>query len=109
MRRNKYNAIKTNLDGITFDSRREAVRYAELKLLQRAGDISKLQCQPSFVLEANGVAICKYVADFAYISTSTGKTVVEDVKSKATKTPVYRLKKKLAEAQKPPIDIIEIF
>ena len=97
----KYGNQKTTLDGITFDSRKEANRWAELKLLERAGKITFLQRQVSFVLVPKQVRDGKmierpvvYKADFAY-KDETGRDVVEDVKSKATKTQVYILKRKL--------------
>ena len=98
--RSKYNARKTVVDGITFDSKKEARRYADLKILEKAGEISHLQLQPKFRLldgfKHNGETIrpINYFADFSYIDTE-GNEVVEDVKSKATKTPVYSIKKKL--------------
>jgi len=113
----KYNNIKTVVDGITFDSRREANRYCELKLLVKGGLISNLELQKKYVLiEAqyapdevktlkNGKQkivkgellerSCVYKADFTYIDNATGKTVVEDTKSIATRTPEYKIKKKL--------------
>ena len=99
MRRSKFNAVRTKLDGITFASRKEANRYQELKLLEKAGEISKLALQPSFILSVNGQKICKYVADFGYIDIMAGdrgELVIEDVKG--VKTPAYRLKKKLMSA-----------
>lgn len=88
---NKYRNKKTVVDGITFDSQKEAKRYGELKLLEHAGVITDLQLQPPFKLEVHGVKICTYRADFRY--TENGKDVVEDVKG--VLTPVYRIKKKL--------------
>ena len=85
----------TTVDGITFDSAKEARRYAELLILERAGEIKALERQPVFRIVINGVKVCKYVGDFGYV-TRAGKAVVEDVKSPFTaKLPVYRLKKKL--------------
>jgi hypothetical protein len=92
----KFHAIKTEIDGITFASRKEARRYSELRLLERAKAISGLELQPVYRLEVNGTLICKYLPDFRYIQ--DGKLVVEDVKSDPTKTPVYRIKKKLLAA-----------
>ena len=89
----KYRNVKTKLDGITFASKKEATRYAELRLLERAGIISSLELQPEIELYVNGVVIGKYRGDFRY--QSDGETILEDVKSKATKTPTYRLKKKI--------------
>ena len=51
MARNKYGARKTVIDGITFDSKREAIRYQELKLLERAGEIKDLELQPKYILQ----------------------------------------------------------
>lgn len=95
---NKYNNKKTTLDGITFDSKKEAKRYSELLLLQRAREIELLRLQPEYELIVNGTKVGKYIADFAYVDTD-GREVVEDVKGgNATKTAVYRLKKKLVKA-----------
>lgn len=97
----KYNNKKTHVDGIEFDSKRESERYQELKLLARAGKISHLELQPRFLLlepfkyDGKTVRKMEYVADFKYIDEATGLEIVEDVKSKATITPVYKLKKKL--------------
>jgi hypothetical protein len=91
----KYNAKRVELDGIKFASKREAARYAELKLLQRIGEIVGLECQPRYPLTLNGVKLATYVADFRYKRVASDEIVVEDVKSKPTITDVYRLKKKL--------------
>jgi len=91
----KYRNRKTVVDGVTFDSAKEARRYGELKILQRAGQISGLHLQPSFPIVINGVKTCTYKADFGYINKS-GASVVEDVKG--FKTPIYNLKKRLMKA-----------
>ena len=98
--KNKYNAIKTTVDGITFDSQAEARRYQELKLLERSGEITGLELQPTFDIlpkhkdiEGKTVRSMNYRADFRYLS--GGQLIVEDVKG--MKTQVYRLKKKLVE------------
>jgi dsDNA-binding SOS-regulon protein len=62
----KYGAVRTEVDGISFASKKEARRYSELKLLERAGEIADLQLQPRFPLTVNGVRVCTYVADFQY-------------------------------------------
>ena len=99
--RNKYRAKKTTIDGITFDSRKEAMRYQELKLLEKAKVIKDLKLQPKFELqesfrrEGETYRAITYIADFMYIDCATGKTVVEDVKSKGTVTQVYQIKKKM--------------
>ena len=84
-KRNKFNAQKTELDGIVFDSGKEAQEYARLKLLEQAGAISNLTLQPEFVLEEpftdnegrkhRGES---YVADFMY--QEDGQTIVVDTK-----------------------------
>ena len=89
----KYHAKKTVVDGIIFQSRKEAKRYQELKLMQRAGLISDLRRQVTFELipKQQGERAVSYIADFVY--SEDGQTVVEDVKG--VRTPVYRIKKKL--------------
>lgn len=95
-RKRKFQNIPCEIDGIKFDSRAEARRYNELKLLQREGSICKLELQPKFPLAINGQLICTYIADFSY--ELRGYRFIEDVKSKATKTPQYRIKMKLLKA-----------
>lgn len=85
----KYGNKKVTVDGIEFDSIKEANRYAELKMLQRGGAIKDLELQKKFVLipkqcnEENGKVAereCSYIADFVYTDVKTGQTIVEDVK-----------------------------
>lgn len=95
-RANKFNAMPVVIDEIRFASKREAARYSDLKMLQRAGVIEDLTVQVPFDCRINGHKICTYKADFAYTQTETGQRVIED--SKGYPTPVYRLKKKLVEA-----------
>jgi len=90
----KYKAVKTIVDGIKFDSKKEALRYGDLKTLVRAGEIKDLELQPRFNFALNGVKICFYKADFKY--TENGETIINDVKG--FKTPMYNLKKKLMKA-----------
>ncbi len=98
-RYNKFKNKKTKVDGIVFDSQKEAKRYLELKMLLKTGEISELKLQPIYILQdkfkLNGKTIrdIKYIADFEYLDNATGKTVIEDVKG--IKTDVYKLKKKL--------------
>jgi hypothetical protein len=94
--RQKYGNIAEVVDGLRFASRREAARYLALKAEEARGEIRNLKVQPAFRVEINGALICDYVADFAYFRGN--ERVVEDVKSKATRTPEYRLKRKLVEA-----------
>lgn len=91
----KYHAIPTTVDGIRFASKREAKRYALLKLLAQAGEISELRLQPSFPLRVNGELVCTYVADFQYVNKS-GVCIIED--SKGMRTSVYKIKRKLMRA-----------
>lgn len=99
---NKYGNRKVIVDGISFDSQREANRWCELSLLLRAGAIRNLRRQVGFELipaqRIDGKLVeraCRYVADFTYEQRSgdTWEKVVED--AKGCRTEVYRIKKKL--------------
>lgn len=98
-RYNKYRNKRTTINGITFASKGEANRYQELKLLERAGEISNLKLQPKFELQPkfrkNGKThrAINYIADFQYVE--NGQTVVEDFKGFETKE--FLIKKKLFE------------
>lgn len=96
-RRQKYGAIPTTVNGIRFASKREAGRYVELLYLEKAGAIENLQLQPAYPIVLDDIAICVYKADFRYFDREKQGWIVEDVKG--MKTPVYRLKKRLVEAQ----------
>ena len=93
----KYHAKRTTVDGIQFDSAKEAKRYTKLRDMEEAGEIEGLRLQvpfeilPSFECEGVKYRGMKYIADFVYYR--DGVRVVEDVKG--AKTPEYRLKKKL--------------
>lgn len=106
----KYRAKKTEIDGIKFDSKKEAKRYIVLKALESKGEIKKLMLQPRFLLQEgfrkNGKAYRKieYVADFMY--EQDGKLIIEDVKG--IKTDVYKLKQKLFEKRYQDLTIKEI-
>ncbi len=96
----KYRSIKTVVDGLTFDSKAEARRYQELRLLERAGRISHLVLQPRITLTSHGVKICVYIPDYVYFDEETLSQVFEDVKSPATAANrAFRIKQKLFEAQ----------
>jgi hypothetical protein len=101
--RNKFNAKKKEVDGILFDSTKEAKVYEDLKLRQHAGEISALECQVSFDLIVNENLIARYIADFVF--NERDLHVVAD--AKGHKTPVYQLKKKLMRAIYG-IDILEL-
>ena len=104
----KYHNKKTVLDGIKFDSKLEAERYAQLKMMERAGVIKGLELQPSFELlpsfRKNGKTWRRtvYKADFRYILAEDDSYIIEDVKgSTAVITDVFRLKQKLFEYKYP--------
>lgn len=104
MRRHKYGAQPTTVDGVRFASKREASRYQELKLMERAGAIKELTLQPVYPLHVPEkgrvgvyVTVGKYIGDFRYREGPNGLLVLEDVKG--VKTAVYRLKKRMVEAQ----------
>lgn len=102
---NKFGAKRTICGaGHNHASGAEARRCDELHLLQRAGEISRLQQQPKFVCQIDGVKVCTYIADFAYF-TKENRTI-EDVKGHLTA--VYKLKKKLVEALHPGVKIVEV-
>jgi len=120
-RANKYSAVKTVVDGITFASKAEARRYAQLKLLERAGEISNLETQPEFLFIVNGTPVkirsegypngrqAKFRADFRYWDNRNNRTIVEDVKGgNATRTEAYALRKALVEALFPGVRITEV-
>ena len=118
-RRNKYGNIPTTVEGITFDSRLEARRYTELRLLERCGEISDLELQRRYelipaqyeVIDTGEVykrgprkgapkrrsrcveEAAVYIADFVYRDNRTGEVVVEDTKGRYTKD--YVIKRKL--------------
>nr|DAZ39099.1 MAG TPA: Endonuclease [Caudoviricetes sp.] len=97
--RSKFNAKKTTVDGLVFDSRREAKRYVELREMERSGEISNLQRQvryeliPAFDAGGKHYRPTSYVADFVYTDAKSGEEVVEDCKG--YRTDVYRLKSKM--------------
>ena len=90
---NKYKNQKVVVDDIKFDSKKEASRYLELKLLEKAGQIRGLILQPSFELipKQESERAVKYIADFMYVENE--ETIVEDVKGMKTKE--YILKRKI--------------
>lgn len=106
--RTKYKNKKTEIDGITFASKKEAERYLILKHYQKKRIISDLKIQPRYTLQCafkkNGIAYRKieYVADFQYLD-SKGRTVVED--TKGFLTDVFKIKQKLFEYNFPDMTI----
>ena len=102
-RKSKYAAKATEVDGIRFASKREAGRYLELKVLEKAGIISDLELQPQYPLKVGEVQLYGdsgrrlfYRADFRYRLVSSREEIIEDVKG--MKTPVYDLKKAIMRA-----------
>ena len=96
--KSKYGAVRVRtVDGIEHDSKKEAARWQELNLMLRARLIEDLQRQVRFevIPKQDGERACTYIADFVYIDRKTGQRVVEDVKSPATRTEAYRIKRKL--------------
>ena len=92
---NKYKAVKVNIDGITFDSKAEAHRYSELKIMQAGRLIYDLELQPEFHHMINGQKMFTYRADFKYIE--HGRDVIEDVKGVCT--PIFNLKRRIIQAE----------
>ncbi len=99
---NKYRNKPTEVDGVTFASKREAKYYTDLKLLERAGEIRQLELQPRFKCVIDGKKICTYVADFAFRE-KDGRYRVLDVKG--VETPVFKIKRKLVEALFPHVTV----
>lgn len=110
IKKNKYGAIKTVVDGITFDSKYESERWKELCLLACAGYISNLKNQVPYVLHAAGkngqqIKVGTYKADFVY-ETKSGCTVVED--TKGVETAMFKWKKKHFDIEYSPLSITVI-
>ena len=100
VKRPKYGNEKTSVNGIKFDSKKEANRYTELIAELSAGIIDDLRLQVEYTLQGayttvdgERIRAIRYIADFTY--RRGWRLIVEDVKSKATKTRVYEIKKKL--------------
>ena len=87
-KKNKYGAKKVEIGGYKFDSKAEGERYKYLRDIK----VDDLEPHPKYDLHVNGVKIGTYSPDFQY--TVNGELVVEDVKGRATLTPLYRWKKK---------------
>lgn len=91
----KYRNKPTVVDGIRFDSKAEARRWDQLRMMEKAGEITDLKRQVSYALTVNGKLVGRYVGDFQYALPS-GDIVTEDVKG--VETPVFRLKSKIFSA-----------
>lgn len=104
-KQHKYRAQRTYCaNGHWHPSKAEAKRCDELHLLQKAGEISRLEMQPKFPVSINGIKIFTYIADFAYFTRD--ERIVEDVKGQVL--PIYRLKKKAVEAFYAGVKIVEV-
>lgn len=90
----KYNNTRVEVDGMHFDSKREAARWKELRLMERAGEITDLRRQVRYELipKQEGERAVHYIADFAY-KDKDGKKIVEDAKGARTRE--YIIKRKL--------------
>lgn len=116
LKENKYHNIKTQLNGIKFDSKKERDWYMVLINYQRNGRVSELELQKPFLLQEGFVdntgkkqRPITYIADFFYYDNKLKCYVAEDVKSEATrKDKVYRLKIKMFMYQYPNILFKEI-
>jgi hypothetical protein len=97
--RNKYRNRQTKVDGIPFDSLKEANHYQELLRRLHAGEIRDLVLQKKFEIIVNGEHVADYYADFHYVECASGNICTVDVKSAITRRDkVYRLKWKLVKA-----------
>jgi uncharacterized protein DUF1064 len=93
----KYRNVPSVVDGIRFASKREAHRYCELKMLEKAGEIGALKLQPRYPLTVNGLHVCTYVGDFEYFANwEWPRVVTED--SKGVRTKDFIIKAKLFHA-----------
>lgn len=90
---NKYGSKPTKTSDGTADSKGEARRYEDLKLLQQAGEIKNLKFHPRYDIDINGVRICTYEADSSYYDVHKQTEVVED--AKGCRTELFKLKKRL--------------
>ena len=93
----KYRAVPTIVDGIRFDSKLEAGRYSQLRIMERTGEISCLTRQKVFPLMVGEAKIGDYVADFVYRLQASGAIIIED--AKGILTPLCRWKLKHMAAQ----------
>lgn len=109
---NKYSNKKIIVDGIEFESKLEARRWQQLKLLQKAGNIKdlrrqiKFELQPSYIKNDKVIQSINYVADFVYYDLNKRQFIIED--TKGYKTEIYKLKKKILEYKYPDLEIKEI-
>ncbi|WP_321829763.1 DUF1064 domain-containing protein [Thalassovita sp.] len=111
-RRRVRGTERTTVDGITFASKREAKRFSELRLLERAGQIRDLRCQVPFdlqggagpVMTKGGGKVRRYLADFVYFDVALGVEVIED--AKGHDTDVSELKRAIMAANGLPVVLV---
>lgn len=103
-RYNKYKNVKTEIDGIIFDSKKEARHYSNLKMMMKCGRINFFDVKVKYEIARIGKRTRSYIADFV-VTNNDGSVEVHDVKG--VKTPVYNLKKFLME-ERHGIKIVEI-
>ena len=109
-KKSKYSNKKTIVNGIKFDSKKEADYYNKLLLREKAGEISDIKLQPSFILQdkfrrnGKGIRAIEYRADFSFVE--NGKDFIID--TKGFKTEIYKLKLKLLYFKYPDINFFEI-
>lgn len=108
----KFGNVKTEVDGIKFDSKAEADYYCGLKMIKRVGEISEIELQPTFTLQekfvtnsGKKIGALKYKADFK-VFYSDGRIEIVDVKG--METAVYKLKRKLFLSAFPELSFVEI-
>jgi protein associated with RNAse G/E len=94
-RRSKYGAVKTEIDGIKFDSKKEARVYQQLKLMEKGGAVLYFERQTRYKFEYNNIKICEYRADFL-VTFRDGHREIWDAKGVRTKE--YIIKKKMMKA-----------
>ncbi|MDX0548552.1 DUF1064 domain-containing protein [Sinorhizobium medicae] len=95
-RPSKYRNKKTTVDGVKFDSKREAEFYSSLKQLERAGQVYEVELQKPYALTVNGQLVCTYKADFAFYDAIQKRNRVVDIKGVATSD--FNIKRKLMRA-----------
>jgi hypothetical protein len=102
MRVSKYRNTRTEVDGVSFMSKREAKYYSDFKLMERAGEIRQLELQPKYPIVVNGVKVCTVILDFQFRE-KDGRLRVIDVKG--MDNPLSKLKRKLVEAHYPHVTV----
>jgi len=109
--RNKFKAQRTEFDGISFDSKKEAARWAALLQLQRIGEITDLTRQVPIMLESNGERLktrtgrdMRLTVDFYYVEVATGLPIYEDAKGFPTRD--YEVRRAVAATMR--IDVLEV-